>query len=472
MINLATNEEHDVLNKSDFSEALQQTTAYRLSVTNRFFDKVAERNLEIKVLPPLPIVVAFDVSPAMVNEGERINLAWQITGADTVFIDPLGQQASNGQTFEIAAAGLYLKEYTLRAAKAGREIEPITKRVNIIAATPTPTVTPTPTGTLTPTPAATPEIVYFNLSKNNVILGGERDDDDNGQVLASWSVRGDTTNIEVVGSASFGPISNLDQTGVLPVPADKPTSSFVLTAYNGETAKNSQTVLLNVETATPTPIPPTPAPPPPTPTATPIGATISYFRAESGDEPPNPNLVQQTGATTYEVTVLNKLGTKVKLLWSVSNADKVKLQIQGGADLGEQPLIGTLIVAINKETTYLLIPLNKEGNPNQATPAQVTLKVKSNVPPPPYSVSGNFATDKNTYRIYRNDNTADPNQDFQIVATEDAVRPIDRSWSDETAPTCGRGYYIVAVYYDAQAEVTRETSFSSDTSWYSDPCGN
>jgi hypothetical protein len=57
------------------------------------------------------------------------------------------------------------------------------------------------------------------------------------------------------------------------------------------------------------------------------------------------------------------------------------------------------------------------------------------------------------------------------VANEDELKAgTVHQWVDTTAkPTCGKAYYVVAVYIDIITEEKKETG-ASTTSWYSTPC--
>jgi hypothetical protein len=248
-----------------------------------------------------------------------------------------------------------------------------------------------------------------------------------------------------------------------------------LTAFNGDLKSSAATEVKALEpTPTPTPTPIPTSPPPPTPTLTPYPLpVIVYFTAE-GQNPPDDKVLfrerldNPDGPTfIYDV----EAGSNVKLSWEVRNADRVTL-----VGYEDQPATGNKILPITVDT---IVQITAE-NPGGKVSAFIDLRAYlPEPPPPPYAVTGQERADGNLirwayavgsedviigFRVYRADVAAGGN--FQPVQD---IAPRIHDWLDPISPTCGKAYYIVAVYRDPITSEERETAASS-TSWYSQAC--
>ena len=473
----------DQMQNGKIQIALEEDTTYRLEAKNKYVSTPSFDQIDIKVTTPTPVppeIIAFRVAPSQILEGESVLIQWEVQNSDKVSILPANLGSTN-LTGSVQDFPLQSQNYQLIAEKEGAQ-EVRSKLIPVIVKQPTATATPTGTASPTATPRA-PLIELFVASRNSIILGEKED----GQVkdtrtILTWRVVGqpdeliDITQVRLEGPPDFGPVDVAFPEGELEVTITEERTTFILTAYNGD-AKSNKTLALGVEKATETPEPTdTPEPPP---TATPI-ANIFSFYAEYVDTPQDViSLGTENGNNVYDVNVRNQNGTNVRLSWAVGNVPTVK--ISGEQTFSGQPAEGSLIIVVNKMVVYTLNA--GEGETEQSK--QVILQVQSDSPPPPTNFRGTYSNNQNGlhwsynnsageniigFRIYRNDNISDPDEDYRIIMNEDELNAISREWTDEDVPTCGRGYYIVAVYYDAEAQKIRETTTSSGTSWNSESC--
>jgi hypothetical protein len=313
----------------------------------------------------------------------------------------------------------------------------------------------------------------FQATPKEVIVGNKQ------AVKLTWSVSGTTTNIEI--TAPDFKLSGLKPQDYITVTV-KETTLFVLTAYNGALSRSAAaevTALVPTPTFTPTPKPT--AKPPPTATATPFPPPfIAYYKAE-GVDPLTDQVVFQTqyegengSIYVYDVEV----GSRVKLSWQVNDADTVEVQ-----GFGAQPAAGSVVLPdpVVAPVTYVLTAKNNNGQ--NVVNAFLQIEITSLEPPhAPYNVRGTEdpAGKKNKiewsyrdleralidgFRIYRAE--VPPGNDFVAVWTE--YNPNATEWTDQVEKTCGKAYYVVAVYTDLTTGEEKETEASS-TSWYSQPC--
>jgi hypothetical protein len=425
-----------------------RASTYQLVATNRYETK--KQNVEIQVNSPtptplpIPVVQRFDVQPQVITAGMSIKIDWAAAGVKSVAISPLPDSfPPSGSITDMPAK---TTAYVLTASNGQTE----TKVIRQV------TVNPAP-----PAPLA-PKIEFFTVTPESVVRGNP----DASNIKLSWSVIGDSTNIEISGP-DFGKVSNLDLQGNLTVAASK-TTLFVLTAYNGTLLAS---LPVNLKVVEPTPVPTaTPAPPPP--------PNIVFFRAESGENPALPDQVQPVAGAglpsntlKYQVTA----GSKVKFSWQVG-LNPVKVTF---VTVGDQPFQGDLTMVIRTAATYQL----KAENAGGAAQAfiQIDLKPKP-APPAPFNVRGAYTPspplaiqwDYNPtyqdsitgFRLYRADT---PSTTFRRVADESQLGKTVRAYADGVAPTCGRIYYMVAVYYDVVADAVKETAPSAN-SWASLAC--
>ncbi|MCB0208263.1 MAG: FHA domain-containing protein [Anaerolineae bacterium] len=220
----------------------QQNTTYNLQASN--VHGQSSQNVEIVVVTPTstpvptPDVLAFTANPFTINEGSESILTWRVLGVQEVTIQ--GVQGANTfpADYSVSVRPTGSTDYILSVPG----VPPRPARVNVIAATTTPSPTPVPEA---------PIIDFFTASVTDIVEG------DNEEITLSWSVIGETTNIEISGP-DIGVVSGLPAQGSLPTSADKATI-FILTAYNGD-LKVSATQQINAEQPTPepTPLPPKP----------------------------------------------------------------------------------------------------------------------------------------------------------------------------------------------------------------------
>ncbi len=447
--------------------AIEKTTTFTLIATNSSWPTPVKAPLTVEVLVPTPtpiptpVIVRFDVQPLQITAGDTVRIDWAVTGADSVSIEHVGE----GLPIEgnVGAEPVSLTDYRLTAYKTapdGTTVQNSSQLMEVVVNTPP------------PLPLA-PVVEVFEVTPNQVIGG------DNEVVKLTWSVSGATTNVEI--TAPNFKLTGLEPQGFITVTPEE-TTLYVLTAFNGDLSASKPAEVTWVEptpTATPTPVPT--APPPPTETPTPFPPPIiSFYKAEDINSPSDAVIFQReydtAAGTVYEYQVV--AGTRVKLSWGVKDADTVTLE-----NLGSQPPEGsiTLPAPVVQPALIKLTAENNDGN-NQVNAAIQFSVVSPAPPPPPLQVTGveDPAAETNTiqwayrsedrasidgFRIYRSD--VPPGSDFVVVWP--LTDPSASSWTDNVSPTCGRAYYVVAVYTDWVNNVEKETAASS-TSWYSKPC--
>lgn len=446
------------------SFTLEQDTTFTLVASNKSWDEEIKFPLTIRVLTPTgtpvppPIVQIFNVQPAQVTLGESVSIEWSVSGAEKVSISPLPDTLPPNGNISHLPAQVGTVQYVLVAYYETEESEPLIREVSVL-----------------PQPE-TPIIEYFTAVPTEIVMGsGEK-------ILLSWLVKGQTSNIEITGP-DFGQTSNLPATGNLEVSVERSTF-FVLTAYNGDLSA-SQTVQLTVleptptSTWTPTPTPEPTLPPTETPTPTPTSLpapSIVYFRAEGVD--PLQDRVEFVGieggqdAPTYVYRV--EVRSMAKLSWSVEAASKVTL------DGAPQPATSVYVIPnpITEAGYYTLDAENAEGVGRSAS---IRFELTSPPPPPPpYGVDGTESEEGNTiiwhyqneyrdditgFRIYRADVAQDPGY-LPITTIYD---PYATEWLDTPDQTCGKNYYVVALYIDPITDEEEETEASAN-SWYTSSC--
>ncbi|MCA1553114.1 MAG: hypothetical protein LC737_01920, partial [Chloroflexi bacterium] len=72
------------------------------------------------------------------------------------------------------------------------------------------------------------------------------------------------------------------------------------------------------------------------------------------------------------------------------------------------------------------------------------------------------------FRVYRADV---PNTNYVRVADESVLKSNVFNWPDPVTPSCGKSYYVVAVYNDGVTSTPRESARST-TTWYSRTCAS
>ncbi|HEY85490.1 MAG TPA: FHA domain-containing protein [Chloroflexi bacterium] len=394
-------------------------------------------------IPP-PVIDFFIVEPETITAGEVVNLSWHVRGVDTVSVqtispDPLPAISPP----DIINAPAETTLYVLTANNGGGAVQAV-KQVIVQPA-------------VTPTPEAAPVIEVFTITPEEGVSGEKVD------ARLDWFVNGPTTNIHITGGPKgFEPLANLESFGNAEIKDLDETAVFILTAINDETEVLKTVQILFLE-PTPTPEPEPGPPPEPDPEITRfIAAPLSSgdsVTSIDGDPP------------TYEVTS----GSNVDLQWETANADTVTL-----VGVGDQAPSGNYtIFNVRAGRTYQLIAQGPQASVDSTL--RLTI-VAAPPPPPPYNLNGavegsairltwNYDAQQTNniigFRIYRADV---PPGNFTRVADENTLTNLTTQWTDTTlTETCGKGYYIVAVYIDATTGDRKETD-ASRYSWYSDPC--
>jgi hypothetical protein len=434
------------------------TTTYVLEAHNRYTgtDPVSDSRTVQVVDPtptpvPTPYIEFFQVEPNEITLGEKVTFDWSVVGFfDRVQLDPIGPVDQVGPSiYEPEREGTL--SFWLRAFNGEAEA----RRLQKVLVDPAPTDTPQP---------IQPKIEDFRVQPAEVIQG------DDTYIQLFWLVSGDVTDIQISGP-SFGPVNNLAKEGSIPVTADQ-TTFFILTAFGeAEDQTASQTVELTVLEPTPLP-PPTDTPVPTlTPTPTPIPPIVSFWAEENdqvvflGGDPP-----------VYQV----EAGSDVNLRWSVQGADTLTLiSLLLGSQDQDPTSTGKTLLSVTTEDTYQLTAQNAGGT----TQKSLQIRLKSPDPPPPPSnvdglqgsgaitITWVYATQDEDdiigFRIYRAD--MPPGTNFTRVADEGDLNPGSEQWVDQVSPTCGKVYYVVALYFDIISGENKETD-ASTTSWGSQPC--
>jgi len=457
------------LEEPSFKQAIRsvapiQDADYKIIAINKYGEQ--EQNFHITVLEPTPTpvptpgILYFSVNPRVITAGQEVRLQWEVINVDNATLNGDYYPAQGNIQFSPQQDTTY---FLAGFGKNGSQVSEVAR----VGVTPPPTQTPTATPTGTPAP---PVIDFFDSSTTELILEGGSDD-----ITLSWSVKGKTTSIVLVGSPGYGTIPGLKAQGNLTVSPGE-TTSFLLTASNGESqASASIQIKVSEATATAT-VPPTITP---EPSATPFPPTpsapnIFYFRAESaeGDADDIVQIGSSAGVRRYEVLA----GSAVHFTWEVKDADKVELTDYG--QFGQSDNVEVLI----KENKTFTLNAQREGN-SEIVSAEINITVKPRIPPPPENVHGttnsngtqntidwDFSGDEEYivgFRVYRADV---PENSFSRAAREDELGKSARSWLDtESNPACNKAYFVVAVYLDVQTGNLEESKPSAE-SWFSLTC--
>lgn len=451
----------------------QINTGYKLIARNRYTGEGApapEESLSIFVVTPsptpvpVPIPQRFTAHPLEITAGETVTIAWEVPNATKVNISnvegdfpPIGTTTHKPpQTTDYRLTAFY-KEGDVEKSV----VSSIVIRV-IVKPAPTPTV-----------PPVEPKIELFEATYSGDFVRGESKD-----VTLVWTVTGDTTNIEIEG-ASMGTLSNLDPNGQQPIVVSDDTF-FILKVYYEDEIKASKMIQL-------TAVDPTPVPPPPTPT--PMPPTITRFEAAAADANAVIVAIPVNGNTpntrAYEV----KYGSNIQLSWIVENASNVTLdfvnQVGVMINYGDQSPQGQLPVNVTASGQYQLKAEHQD--PSQG-PIYAYIQIKlmaMEKPPAPTNVHGPVPTDQTPpiditwdypvtsegdiigFAVYRGNSWEAPNTFTQVsgLISETAAPHV---WTDNNAPICSKGYYVVAVYVDIADNQTKESDKSN--AWYTEPC--
>jgi hypothetical protein len=443
----------------------EQNTTYGLEASNQYGRAQQQASLDVVPPPvPTPFIKKFLVDPISVTAGESVRIEWEIEGADRVDIFGIGSNLPVAQEIiqEPQQSTNYILNASIQTENGTVQAPPLARQVTVN--TPTPTTTPQPTVTPTATPA-TPKIIFFTFSTNDDedVVRGEFTD-----VTLDWSVDGPTTDVQLSGPQLPSPITNLPAQGSFRIAVDD-TTTFVLTAINNG-ANDSATIEVGAENPTPTPEPPTPVPPAP---------AITKFLIGSPGSPRVVPISQSGNTAQYEV----QIDSTVTFEWSSQNTNKVTFSPDGGSsqDLSSNGQTTQQITLGNINQTFTLIGASSDGQTTDLWTINVTV-VDQPPPSPPFSVIGMEDVDVSNsiewqwssstgrydatgFRVYR---ANVPGGSFSVVADENDLDENARDWSEDLAQTCGRAYYVVAVYEDVDGN-TQESAVSTN-SWYSTPC--
>ncbi len=410
---------------------------------------------------PNPQVLVFDVQPTTVLAGESVNVTWRVLSAPSVSIEGIGAELPPEGSRQIFPT--QNTTYLLRATTLGGDAFSQAVAVTVL---PQPTATPLPNA---------PAIEFFLASPKEVVQG------DSQRITLTWSIKGALTDVKIF-SPDIALNTTFSRTGKLPVTVNK-TTFFILTATNQD---KSTTAQVDVAALVPTPTATTTATATPVPTATPAPTAVPspkivFFGAQSGATPTNLDEVKQTGTNEYEVTV----GALLKISWSVNSATTLILDGKGTQTLnfGTRPFEGELILQYDGTITEFVLTATNDpaGNPSTATSGSASIKItaKEIIPSNPFNLSGvvdgtganaltwSYAAQDQQrisgFRLYRA-NVSDMN--FAAVAE---TGPLVTNFTDTTAPSCGRAYFVVAATYRDFRNNVLETG-PSPTSWFSPNC--
>jgi hypothetical protein len=434
---------------------LEQDTIFTIKAVNASGpDDPVEKSAIVRVGTPTPIPVAspvieyFIVAPQVISAGQSVFLQWQVSGADSVSVQPLGDELPPA-----ASINHWPEETTLYVLSASNGEQTVNTVQQVV-------VGEEPTPTPTTTPAAEPVIELFSITPEEWLRVSDDDEDNEVEVQIDWVVTGNTTNVEITGGPpGYEKLSNLSRVGDGKFTVSD-TTVLVLTAYNGDTkaVKTTQIKFLD-----PTPTPSSDSSTSSDTSGSSTSPQITSFTAEgvsSSDQVTRSKSVYQVVA-----------GSNVTLRWITQDADTVTL-----VGVGNQPPAGTYTLSnVVVDQIFQLTAEGDGGNVEQFLSIQVIPKP---IPPSPFNVSGTEnAPDQVTlswdhsaendivgFRVYRDNGSG-----FSRVADESTLPSSTRQWVDPVAVAICREYYVVAVYIEPISGNTQETS-ASTTSWYSLSC--
>jgi hypothetical protein len=196
--------------------------------SNSLPGRVIEQVLDVPVSPPpgepAPVIVDFRVEPATITAGQSVTITWQVSGAEEVSIQPIGDHLPSFGMVRQTPAGTLL--YVLAASNGDQSTNALRQiTVNPIPPTPTPEPTPTPT----PAPLA-PTIELFSVSPAQPVQISTEEV----EVRLDWVVSGAVTNITLtggpLGNEGFSQLASQDSISLM-LSTD---AVFVLRAMNGD----------------------------------------------------------------------------------------------------------------------------------------------------------------------------------------------------------------------------------------------
>jgi hypothetical protein len=202
---------------------VEKQTVFTLKAYNDSLPgKVIEHELSVAVNPPpgsiAPVIQDFRVEPSTVTAGQSVTISWQVSGADEVSIQPLGDHLPpSGSANHIPTQTLL---YVL-AAGNGQLSTHALRQITVNPLPPTPTPTP---------PPLAPTIELFSVSPVEPVQVSDEDV----PVRLDWVISGQTTNVTLTG----GPLGQAGYSQLGPEASINLSISddavFVLRAFNGD----------------------------------------------------------------------------------------------------------------------------------------------------------------------------------------------------------------------------------------------
>jgi hypothetical protein len=300
-------------------------TTYTLTAGNGYGSTTASVIVTVNPLASPPAIGSFTVNPPVIGAGQSATLTWNVTGADTIRIDPsVGSISPSGS--EPVSPGATTTYILTAGGATGLVTGTVTLSVVPLSTYSTSSAYPAyPVYPSNPNDTNLPSIISFSTDPPDIspgestlmtwdVIGADSVSIDNGvgNVPASGSLvltPGTTTYYQLTATNSYGPIS----------------SSDIVTVYP-----------LNYCYCPPPSViqqPPPVISPPPPPTSLP---RIVHF----GSNPPRLNV-----------------GQPAELQWNVNGATSVNIS----PDIGSVPPSGKMTVAPTHTTVYTITASNANG---------------------------------------------------------------------------------------------------------------
>jgi hypothetical protein len=212
----------DTLEGSQKIRVEKQTVFTLKAYNNSLPGQVIEQELSVAVNPPpgipAPIILDFRVEPSTITAGQEVVVSWQVSGADEVSIEPIGDHLPPSGSVSHAPAETLL--YVLAATNAGQSTHAL-RQITVNPIPPTPTPTPAPLA---------PTIELFTVSPARPVQVGTEEV----EIRLDWVISGQTTNVVLTG----GPLA---REGVSQLRTEDSftffiteDAIFVLRAFNGD----------------------------------------------------------------------------------------------------------------------------------------------------------------------------------------------------------------------------------------------
>ncbi len=304
-------------------------------------------------MPLPPVVNSFTVNPSIIGPGQSATLSWNVTGADTVRIDPVigATTASGSQIVSPATTTTYILTAT--------GPQGVVTDSTILSVTSTQTLAPSqyPTYPIYPaTPANVPVINYFDINPP-VVSPGE-------STVMSWNVA-NASSVSI--DQGIGPVPPTGSTTLLPYyityytltaanAYGTVTAAATVTVYplgynyiypypsqfvppfrgNEEFNENNETQTQERNESVP---PPHPPPPP----------TTHHYMPNRGNLPHIDNF--QTSPPRIDP------GNSAQIKWNVNGASSVNIS----PDIGPVPPSGTMTVKPDHTMIYKITASNSAG---------------------------------------------------------------------------------------------------------------